>query len=73
MDGVNKGVDQELLEVNLNGKNVDQVTWVVFVGLWYGALDEAERTLVTCRRWCNNSDIWRGSLVDVGRVWFKHI
>jgi hypothetical protein len=49
MDGVNKEVDQELLAVNLNGKNADQVTWVVFAHLWYGTLDEAECTLVTCR------------------------
>jgi hypothetical protein len=26
----------------------DQVTWVVFTHLWYGTLDEAECTLVTC-------------------------
>jgi hypothetical protein len=46
MEGVNREVDQELLAVNLNGKNANQVTWVVLTHLLYGTLDKAKRTLV---------------------------
>jgi len=48
MDVVIIEVKQELLTVNLIGKNVGQVTWVVFTFLFCGIVDEGERTLATC-------------------------
>jgi hypothetical protein len=49
MDVFSKKFNQELLAVKPDGKNVDKVTWVVFIHLWYGTLDEEKHTLVNFR------------------------
>jgi hypothetical protein len=65
MDGVNEEVDGEFLAVNLNGKNTDQVTWVVFSHLFYETLDELEHTLLTSGWLCNDSEIQEGHWLEL--------